>query len=222
MTAIQKAFYACTAEESEALYEAYVDVVVGKPSILVEIEVSEVEVAQASENLFDIPQQGLVLVTGNDRSGKSVLAEGWTANHGGVGVVFEKEMEFQSLCGCAGSDGEVVFYPATEGNDDISEIRSFGQNYLLMGEPLRKQSDFMKAIELPKTRVVVAICSRPRYARMMDGTAMPDEEKDTPYPSELLKSHLSSALDYEITTQIDGEKFIALTTRWLSGYPMAL
>ncbi|MCS4088559.1 hypothetical protein [Rhizobium sp. BK176] len=54
---IEKAFYACTEDEAEKLYDAYVDVVVGKPSTLVEIKVSEVEVAQASENLFDIPQQ---------------------------------------------------------------------------------------------------------------------------------------------------------------------
>lgn len=54
---IQKAFYACTAEEAEALYDAYVDTVIGKPSKLVEIKVSDVEVGQASETLFDIPQQ---------------------------------------------------------------------------------------------------------------------------------------------------------------------
>jgi hypothetical protein len=166
-------------------------------------------------------KKGLVLITGNDGTGKSVLAgallKGWAANHGGVGVVFENEMEFKSLSGRAGSDGQVIFYQATGGNGDISGIRVFGQDYLLMGEPLRKQSDFINAIELSKTWVVVATCSRTHYARMMDGTPVPDEEKDTPYPFELLKAHLSSALDYEITTLVDGEKFSAITTRWVSG-----
>ncbi|MCS4088558.1 hypothetical protein [Rhizobium sp. BK176] len=182
--------------------------------------------AEVADELLELGGRGkgLVLVTGNDGTGKSVLAgallKGWVANHGGVGVVFEKELEFKSLCGCAGSDGEVVFYPATKGNDDMSHIRSFGQNYLYMGEPLRKQSDFMKAIELAKTRLVVAICSRTHYARMMEGTAAPEEERDTPYPHELLKAHLSSSLNYEITTRVDGEKFSAITTRWVSGCPI--
>jgi hypothetical protein len=54
---IRKAFYNCTNAEAEKLYDAYVAVVVGRPSELVEISILAVEVARASENPFEIPPQ---------------------------------------------------------------------------------------------------------------------------------------------------------------------
>jgi hypothetical protein len=53
---IEKAFYHCTAEEAEPIYDAYVDAVVGRPSKMVEVNVSEVEVGER-ENDLQVPPQ---------------------------------------------------------------------------------------------------------------------------------------------------------------------
>lgn len=167
---------------------------------------------------------GLVLVTGNSGTGKSVLAgsilKGWVSDHGGVGVVFQKDKEFASLSGAVGSNGELMFCPSQKGNSDVSDINAFGQEYLLMGDPLQSQSHFINAINLAKTRLVVATCSPVHFARMMYGHPMPDAERDTAHPIEAVKYSLASTLNYEITTERNGDEFTTLTTRWSNGEPL--
>lgn len=53
---IEKAFYRCTPEEAEPIYDAYVDALVGRPSRMVEVKVSQVEVGE-TENDLQVPPQ---------------------------------------------------------------------------------------------------------------------------------------------------------------------
>ncbi|MBY3432761.1 hypothetical protein HFN89_01045 [Rhizobium laguerreae] len=168
-------------------------------------------------------RSGLVLVTGNSGTGKSVLAgsllKGWVAEHGGIGVVFQREKEFESLNGAAGSNGQLVFQQSRGGNSDVSEVARFGRRYVLMGDPLKTQSHFINAINLAETRLVIATCSPVHFARMMYGHPMPAVEMDTAHPIEAVKYRLAAALHYEITTERNGDEFTTVTTRWWNGEP---
>jgi hypothetical protein len=53
---IEKAFDRCTAEEAETIYDAYVEAVVGRPSKMVEVNLSEVEVGETEHDLQVPPQ----------------------------------------------------------------------------------------------------------------------------------------------------------------------